>query len=185
MKRKTVALVVAGVLAFPGLILAQGHQAQEEQAQPGMMGMAQGMMGMMTCPSPSLILKQKEALSLTESQVERLDAIQKEATEAREAHMGQVRPLHMQAMKALEGDKPDFSAYETALRKLADHHVNMQVGMARASQRALEVLSPEQRSNVRYGMRLTREMRGGGMMQGTEMMGGPECPMMGGKGGSG
>ncbi len=84
MKRKTVALVVAGVLAFPGLTLAQGHQAQEEQAQPGMMGMAQGMMmGTMACPSPSLILKQKEALYLTDSHVEILDAIQKEATEAR------------------------------------------------------------------------------------------------------
>ncbi len=91
----------------------------------------------------------------------------------------------MQVMQALKGDEPDFSAYETALKELAGHHVNMQVGMARASQRALEVLSPEQRSNVRYGMRLMREMRSTGMMQGTEMMGGAECPMMGGKGGGG
>ena len=132
-----------------------------------------------------MILKQKEALDLTESQVEGLEAIQKEASEAREAHMGQVRPLHMQMMQALEGDEPDFSAYEAALEELADHHVNMQVRMARASQRGLEVLSAEQRSNVRYGMRLMREMKRREMMQGTEMMGGAECPMMSGNGASG
>ncbi len=180
MARKTVALIVTGVLAFPGPILAQGDHPQRQDEQAG-----QGMMGMMACPSPSLILRQKEALNLTESQVERLEAIQKEVAEARETDMGQVRPLHMQVMQALEGDEPDFSAYETALKELADHHVNMQVGMARASQRALELLSSEQRSNVRYGMRLMREMRSTGMMQGTEMMGGAECPMMGGKGGRG
>ena len=98
---KTVALLVAGVLAFPGLTLAQGDYPQRQDEQAG-----QGMMGMMPCPSASMILKQKEALDLTESQVEGLEAIQKEASEAREAHMGQVRPLHMQVMQALEGDEP-------------------------------------------------------------------------------
>ena len=180
MMTKTAALLVAGVLAFPGLTLAQGDHPQGQDEQAG-----QGMMGMMPCPSASMILKQKEALDLTESQVEGLEAIQKEASEAREAHMGQVRPLHMQVMQALKGDEPDFSAYEAALKELVDHHVNMQVGMARASQRALEVLSAEQRSNVRYGMRLMREMRGREMMQGNEMMGGAECPMVGGKGTNG
>ncbi len=180
MMTKTAAILIAGVLAFPGPTLAQGHDPQRQDEQAG-----QGMMGTLSCPSPSLILKQKEALNLNESQVERLEAIQKEVAEAHETDMGQVRPIHMQVTQALQGDEPDFSAYEAALEELADHHVNMQVRMARASQRTLEVLSAEQRSNVRYGMRLMREMKRREMMQGTEMMGGAKCPMMGGNGASG
>ncbi len=156
MKQKLVALVLVGVLSSPGLSLAQQHhpEGRDEQTRPGMMGMMAG-------PSPSLILRQKEPLNLTDSQVERLEAIQKEVTGARESHMAQVRPLHMQAMKALEGDEPDLAGYESALKKLADHHVSMQVEMARFGQRALEVLTPEQRSNVRYGVRLMLDRMGG------------------------
>ncbi len=155
----------------------------------GMMGMM-GQMGMMAGPGPAFILKQKEALNLSESQVQRLEALQKEQAQAREAHMKEVAPLHKQAVESLQGDKPDLARYESALKKLAEHHVKMQVEAAQLSQTTLEALTPEQRSNVRYGMRLMQEMMGGGMMQGGMMMqgggmmgggmmGSIPCPMMG------
>ncbi len=175
-RSETLSLLLVGLLAIPGAALAQGHHGRRGQQMMGMgqgqgmmdAGMMQGgMMGMMTGPTPSHILRQKEALNLTAPQVERLEAIEKEMAEAREAHMKAVMPLKEQVTKALEGDKPDLSRYESALKKLADVHVKMQVDMARFSQQALEVLTAEQRSNVRYGMHVMRDMMGTG-----------GCPMM-------
>lgn len=72
-------------------------------------------------------------------------------------------------MEALKGGEPDLASYEAALKKLSGPQIAMQVAMARVSQEALKVLNAEQRSNVRYGMRLMQE---GGMV-------GPGgCPMM-------
>ncbi len=145
-------------------------------------------MGMAAGPGPGMILRQKEALNLNESQIQRLEALEDQLAEARETHMKEVPPLRTQAMEAVKGEKPDLSNYESALKKLAEHHVRMQVEQARFSQQALDVLTPEQRSNVRYGMHLMREMMGGRMMQGGViqggmmqggMMGAGGCPMMG------
>ncbi len=193
MRSNMLALLMAGGLALPGVLPAQSHQQHHPQGQEkpqqammlrgqGMMGMrgqGHGMMGMgmMTSPGPSMILKQKEALKLNESQVERLEALQKQLAEARETHMEEIAPLRGQAMEAVKGEKPDLSRYESTLKKLAEHHVRMQLDMARLNQEALNVLTQEQRSNVGYGMHRMGEMMGGGMMQGG-MMGAGGCPMM-------
>jgi Spy/CpxP family protein refolding chaperone len=179
MKSKLLLVLLVGALSVPGAALAQGQHehGDDEKESRGMMGqgmMKQGMMGqgMMSGRGPSMILKQKEALELTEAQVQRLEALQKELSETREAHMKEMSPVKKQVGEALEGDKPDLSSYESALKKLADGHVRMQVDMARFSEQALEVLTAEQRSNVRYGMRLKQGMMCGEMMQGGGMMGG-------------
>jgi Spy/CpxP family protein refolding chaperone len=142
---------------------------------------AGGMMGMMSSfgPSPSLILKQKEALKLTDSQVTQLEAIKEDIGKARAAHMERAQPLKKQLTEVMKGESPDLSKYESALKKMAEEQVKMQVAMARFSQKALNVLNAEQRSNVRYGMHLMRGMMGGGMMK----SGGQGCPMMGSMGG--
>ncbi len=177
MKSKLLAVLLVGAVSVPGAALAQGQHehGDDEKESRDMMGqgmMGGGMMGMMSSRGPSMILKQKEALELTEAQVQRLEALQKEVSEAREAHMKEMSPVKKQVGEALEGDKPDLSRYESALKKVADGHVRMQVDMARFSEQALEVLTAEQRSNVRYGMRLKGGMKCGEMMQGGGMMGG-------------
>lgn len=200
MKLNATVFLLVGALTLPGLAYAQGHAAHHGQGQQAMMpqgqqgsmmregcepGMMMGMMGMgmMHGPGPAAILQQKEALSLAEAQVERLQALATRVAEARESHVTQVAPLRQQAMEAMQGDQPDLTRYQTALEKLAEHHVAMQVEMARAAADAMAVLAPEQRSNVRYGMHLMREMMGagpmgggmmggGGMMQGGMMQGG-------------
>ncbi len=205
MRSGMMALLLAGGLAMPEMLSAQSHEQHhpqgQERSQQGMMQQGQGMMGMMgqghgmlgmmgmaAGPGPGMILRQKEALNLNESQIQRLEALEDQLAEARETHMKEVPPLRTQAMEAVKGEKPDLSNYESALKKLAEHHVRMQVEQARFSQQALDVLTPEQRSNVRFGMHLMREMMGGRMMQGGViqggmmqggMMGAGGCPMMG------
>lgn len=191
MKRRWLAFVAVALLTVPAAALAQGHaqhdpqQGQQEQPRPGMMPMGQGpgMMGgmgtmemMMGLPGPGLILRQKEALNLSDSQVQELEALQKQASDAHQAHMREMEPIHRDVTQALEADKPDLARYESGLKRLADHHVKVHVEMARLGQLALDVLTPEQRSNVRYGMRVMRGMMGGGMMR----MGGAMVGMMGG-----
>ncbi len=196
MRSNLLTLLLAGSLTLPGLALAQGeHRAHHPEAQDttrqrgmmgqgmmmgrgmmGMMGQGHGMMGMMGGPGPAMILMQEEALNLDDSQVQRLEALQERAVELRETHVEQMQPLRARAMQTVQGEQPDLAEYESALKGLAEHHVKVQVETARLSQQALDVLNPEQRSNVRYGMHLMRGLMQGGMMQGG-MMG--DCPMIG------
>jgi uncharacterized membrane protein len=190
-KANGLALVLMGVLVLPGSLLDQHeqHHAQQQQEKPqqgmmgqGMMGQGHGMagIGMMSGPGPEAILAQKDALGLSDAQVERLKVLVNEAGEAREKHLQEVWPLHRQAQAALAGDTPDLAAYESAVRTAAEHEVALRVLVARQFQQALDVLSPEQRSNVRYGIRLMHGMMGGGMMGGMMHGGGTaRCPMMG------
>ncbi len=204
MRSRTLALLL-GALVVPGTVFAQAdHQAHHAQAQDtvqraGMMGqgmmspgmmmgmMAQrhpmmgmmGMMGMIGVPDPAMILKQKDALKLNDSQVQRLEALQQEAADAHRSHMEEVEPLRNRLLGAAQSDELDLSEYESALKSLADQHVRMQVEMAGLAREAVDVLTPDQRSNLRYGIRLMRGMMSGemmqGMMQNTPMEG---CPMM-------
>ncbi len=188
MKRDTIlcSLLLAALLVGPPLVWGQEHHPDGEPAQPPveMPGMAPGsrmmeemmksgggMMGMMMVgPNPSMILHQRDALRLTDDQMEQIEAIKKETTATHESIMSEMRSLHERAKEALEGEQPDFSSYESALNAAANRHVQMQVSMARAGQQALEVLNAEQRSNLHYGMRVTRQrmmMRAG---EGCRMM---------------
>ncbi len=185
MKTALLNMWVIGSLALPGLLGAQDRQhhdrREETQAQGLMqMGHSQGMMGMsmMIQPGPDFLLKQKEALTLSDEQVQRLEELKEQHVEFHQAHMGQLTPLRQQAMGALHAEQPDLEAYEFALNAWANEHVKMQVEMARSSQKVLEVLTEEQRSNVRYGMHLMHQWMEGmqqgqmtrcGMMQGGTM----------------
>lgn len=176
MRRSAMALIAAAVVALPGTILAQSDHPRsgEDQSPSGMMGagqghamMGSGMMGGMSA-GPSIILRQKEALKLSDSQITQLEAIQQELAEAREAYAERIRPLRSQAREALKGDDPDLSKYESALKKMAEEQVNVRVKSARAGQRAMQVLDAEQLSDLRYGKRLMSGRMGGG---GCSMMG--------------
>ena len=76
--------------------------------------------------------------------------------------------------EALQGDSPDFQAYENALSHAADRMVRDQAAMARAAVRARAVLTPEQRERLRTGMGMVRKMMAwsgidGGTMRGRRM----------------
>ncbi len=190
MNGRLLALAIACVFVLPGSSSAQGHTHQGEMQQDRMqqghmqhgMMMGQGMMGMMgmMLPGPSFLLEQKDPLELGDEQVQRLEELKSQLSEAHQAHMSRMGPLHEQARDALHGEQPDLGAYESALKALADEHVQMQVEMARASQEAMAVLTETQRSNVHFGLRLMHGMRERMMHQGQMMQQMMERMMQGG-----
>ncbi len=188
MRRTTMtALVLAGLLMIPTGLAAQERQRegsrQDRHDRMGAMGMMMrahhgaGMMGaaglmpgrmmgmMVSAPTPGHILMQGEVLGLSDDQAARLEAIQEDLRAVHQRHMEEIGPIRDRLETALDAESGiDVSAYESALKELSDHHVQMAVTMARSSQEALDVLADEQRSRVRYGMRLMRHMMGQGMM---------------------
>jgi len=164
----------------------QGGQGMG-QGMMGMMrgqGMGKGMMGMMQGqgmgkgmmgqggPSAAMILGQKEALGLSGEQVGRLEGIERELGEAHEAHREQMGPLHQQLMEAQQAEAPDLDRIEGVLERLAEAHVQGHLQRLRLAQQAMEALTPEQRANVRYGMRLMRPGMRPGMRMGSREPGG-------------
>ncbi len=201
---KILAFVLTAVLALPATMSAQGHQDHHPQTgdersqvemmtdQGQMMGQGHGMigsgmmgmMGMMSRPNPSMILMQKDVLDLEPSQVERLESLQQQLADLRQSYMNDMTPLRDEMSEVMHSDQPDLSRYESVLERMAAHQVKMQVEIATVSQNSLDVLTPKQRSNVRFGMNRMGHMRERGMMQGgmmndaEMMMGAAGCPMM-------
>jgi hypothetical protein len=180
MKTGMLIWILAGALALPGALAGQEHRERHGQMEEGQgammmrMGQEHGMMGvgMMMQPGPDFLLEQKEALKLSDEQVQRLQQLESELSAFHQAHMSQVMPLRQRATEALHAERPDLDAYASALEGWAAEHVKMQVAMARYWQRALAVLSDEQRSNVHFGLHLMHQMRGEmgeGMMRGGTM----------------
>ncbi len=102
---------------------------------PGMIEMMGQGMGMMATggPGPAMILRMGEALDLTDEQRTQLQAIQSEYSDSVQPLMAAVMEAHQDAATALEGDSPDFDAYEWALREAADQMVQAHVAMAQAA----------------------------------------------------
>ncbi|NIT86058.1 MAG: periplasmic heavy metal sensor [Gemmatimonadetes bacterium] len=169
------------LLAATGLTAQMpGMHRPPSDTVPGMMGpgmmmggmMGQGMMGagmtrmmgmgMMATggPGPTMLLRMRDALELTDDQVSRLEAIREDHSGDHRAAMGSAISAHRRAAEALHGASPDFQAYEDALGEAADHMVRAHVTMARASVQAREVLTAEQRERLHSGMRMMQEMMG-------------------------
>jgi hypothetical protein len=139
-----------------------------------MMGMG---FGLWAQPGPEFLLGQKDALNLSDQQVERLEQLRNELSEARANHIDRVRVLRQRVEEALSGEQPDLDLYQSALQSLADEYVAMQVETARDSQKALAVLNDTQRSYVRFAVQAMHQMGDdmwlyGQMMQGGMMQGG-------------
>jgi hypothetical protein len=192
--KKIVAMTVAlAAMAGPAVAQQQGH-AQHGQGMHDMQGM-QGMQGMNHCmkmmggPPPAMVLQHQEELGLTADQVTRLETLKAEAGSG--AHMTEVMAAHSRAAEAIEGDAPDWTAYETALRAAADHMVQAHTAMARTAVAARDVLTPAQReqlSGMDHGMSgmMAGDGPGHSGMMGCMMMGGMQGTMGGhGAGGAG
>jgi hypothetical protein len=180
MKTRIFALAIAGMLALPALLSAQGaqqhgHMGQGMAPQGRMMnegweGPMMGMgMAMWLQPGPAFLLGQKDALKLGDDQVQQLEQLKTELSNARETHVDKVTSLRQQVREALSGEQPDLDKYQSALQSLANEYVAMQLERARYSQKALAVLNDTQRSYVRFGMQMMHQM-GENMWQYGQMM---------------
>ena len=163
MRTPLVPLVLAGLLsALP----AQGqdppgHPMPMRPGMPAGMGMMQGMM-----PGPSMILHLRGPLELTDRQVEQVEAIHARVHPQVHQSMQQAMQLHRQAMAALMGSAPDPDRHDALLRQAAEQMVSAHSRMARAMVEAQQVLTPEQRGNLRFAMRAMPGMHG--MMEGMD-----------------
>ena len=188
MWKTTTAALTALLLAAPGLQAqgggmhgGHGQESDEDRSgQHGMMGqgmmgqMGQGQMGRhigmmaMGGPGPAMILRMDDALDLTQEQTSRLEALQEEVASTHRERMQETMSARREAASALEGDAPDFAAYEDALSRAASSMVQAHVTMARTSAEARQLLTEEQRQELHHGMRMMRRMMGGQGMQGME-----------------
>ena len=87
---------------------------------------------------------------------------------------------HHAAMEALEAEQPDLTRYQAQLQAAATHFVEAQVALAHYASAALNLLTPEQRSNVRFAFRLEHARMMQEMMGGMGGMGGGKARAMGG-----
>lgn len=182
------AVAVAIAMLTPASLMAQdnrmGQMGQMEMAPSEMMQATDMpmMQSMPMRPGPRMLLAQREALGLSDAQVERLEKLEDRLQEAVTQHRDEMATHKDQFAALRESEELDMGRYEELLRQAADRRIAMQVERARIGQEAFEILDDQQRSNVRYGMRMQRMMQpGAGMPAGHGMMDGG---MMGGQTGA-
>lgn len=176
--RVTAAVVVA--LLMPAGLAAQGHQmGQAPVPHDDMTTQSTGMPMMASMPmrpGPRMLLAQREALNLSDQQVERLDKLQERMATVATQHRDEMGALRDEFAALGASETLDVGRYEKLLRRNADLRVDLQVEQAKIGQEALAALDDQQRSNVRYGLRMQQMMHPGagmstGMSGGTGMMG--------------
>lgn len=119
---------------------------------------------------PAMLLRQRDALELSNEQIERLEELEGRVDDLHSAHMSELAPVREQ-LKALHGSEEfDKDRYEELLKRQANLRVEMMVEIADVHQASFTVLTDEQKSNVRYGMRMMRSMEGDAEMSGRGMM---------------
>ncbi len=163
-------MILGAVLALWAAPAAAQQHGQHPQQMQMMHDQAQMCMAMMGGASPAVLLQHREALGLSQSQVQRLERLQNEVRLSVMPHMQPGMQAHAAAAEVLKADTPDFAAYEARLREAADHMVRTHVALARVGVEARKVLTAEQRNRV---SNLQGEMMGGGqhgMMRGQQGM---------------
>ena len=159
--RVAIAMVLLAIGSLSRGAGAQQHQHEQQPARPEGTVPMQGMMQMPMqgmVPGPGMILQLRGPLSLTDAQVRRIEAIRDRREESHMPHAQAAMRAMQDAAGMLEASTPDLSRYEAKLREAANHHVLAHAAMARTWLEAREVLTPEQRSNLRFGMQLMQQM---------------------------
>lgn len=158
----------AGLALAALLVGAPALAAQHPHGGNGMDGESPGPHGAGSMPAhmrpgalmahvPTAILHQSDLLGLSDAQVEEIRAVREAMPTPGEARE-EMRSAHEQLRSALGPEGIDVSAYESALRTMADRMVRRRVEAARGARRALDVLDAGQRSRFLHGMRLMRRM---------------------------
>lgn len=183
---------LSAILGIFALVLTAAGVLYAQQDRGGMGGGMMGMMQMMRdCPmmramneSPAAVLRQRQALRLSDAQVSRLRALESSGSAMPAGMMAQMRAIQQEIARASEGDRFDEAAVRAAFGRMAALHTEMGVSMLRTRAQVRQILTPEQRKTL-------DARRGGGMMNGGMMNGGmggmmkdgmkmDDCPMMGG-----
>jgi Spy/CpxP family protein refolding chaperone len=87
-------------------------------------------------------------LDLTDDQVSRLEKIQQDLQTTVQPQMTAMMSTQSGAAQALQGDAPDFKAYQQSLQAAANIMVQTHVAMAHSQVDARNVLTPEQRQKL-------------------------------------
>jgi hypothetical protein len=98
--------------------------------------------------APKMLLKHREMLQLTASQVEQLEALQAAHKADCEKRMAAAKAADAAAAAALAAAEPDVAAYEARLREAAGHRVDCKVDMARLGQAGAALLTDAQRAHL-------------------------------------
>jgi Spy/CpxP family protein refolding chaperone len=165
-------LLLAGtVLGAPLVAQERAHGQRQPTDSGGMMQMhAMQMQAMM--PGPMMILQLREPLKLTADQVKRIEAIRDSMQRLHDPHMHAAMQAMHQAEQMLEAPAADLSGYEAKLKEGANHLVLGHLTMTRGWLAAREVLTPEQRNNMEFGMKVMKMM----MAERMQSMGGMGAP---------
>jgi len=141
----------------------------------GMMQMMGQGMGMMASggPGPAALLHMRDALDLSEEQVQTLESMRDDLRSQMQGRMAAMMSAHQAISAAVQPEAPDWNAYEESLRAAADIMVQTHLVMARAAKDARDVLTAEQREELETrGMETMQGMmhrmwrnRPGGMME--------------------
>jgi Spy/CpxP family protein refolding chaperone len=125
------------------------HDMRGGRGMPEMGGMAGMMHEMMGPPTPAMILHHKTDLKLTDAQVSKLEALQKQAEPACRQHLQAGMTAHKAANTMLDAPSPDWNAYTAKMKEATAHMVEGVVPMAKAAVSARDVLTPEQRTTLK------------------------------------
>lgn len=109
-------------------------------------------------PGPVMLLHQKEALGLSEEQASRLDSLRAATVGTMEEHRSAMEEVHVAMKELAASEEPGMDRFRDLLERMADARIALAVDMARIHRRAMDVLTEEQRSNARYGMKLMHRM---------------------------
>lgn len=110
------------------------------------------MMQMMGPPGPTMILRQKERIGLSATQVTRLQDLQKQAQSECMNHMHLAMSAHHAALPLLDAAAPDFTVFTAKLKEASAHMAEGHVAMAKAAVAAREVLTAEQQQKLKSRM---------------------------------
>jgi Spy/CpxP family protein refolding chaperone len=161
MTRMLTLVLAIGILLIPTSLLAQDHAHGAEPQGGSSMGMDGMMMGMQR--SPSMILRMREQLGLTEVQVQRLEAVQQQMHQEHHGPMHAAMQERQHAQSLLQAETPDWGEHEARLRSASEHQVQAGLAMGRAAVAAREVLTGEQRTRLESAPMTGAMMQGGGM----------------------
>lgn len=176
---RTVAATLSLLLVGVAPVHAQQEHPHAAQRRPAM-----GMMGMQHCMAimggtamaPMLLLDMQDSLELTDTQVQRLEALRDRARMEAMPHMHQAMMAQRAAAETLDADDPDLDAYEARLREAMNHMVLAHTAMARIGLESRRVLTPEQRTAAAALARRMHDGMAHGAAAGGGMM---PCMMMG------
>jgi Spy/CpxP family protein refolding chaperone len=148
----------------PGMGAGMQHQMMGQGMMMCSEGMGSMMMGGPT--DPAMLLRAAEVLALNARQKTTLQTIQNRYAGSVSSNRAQAMSAHQKLNDILNAERPDFAAYEAALKQASTFAITAHVAMARAAVEARAVLSKEQLDKAKSLASMMHGGRGAGMCPG-------------------